>query len=250
MKKTDRRLVFQLGALAFLNMYFIRARHVCVPVLNCHSCPAAVFACPVGTLVSFSRLRIFPFFAIGTIGFAAAVAGRLFCGWACPFGLLQDGMNRLRVRRIRLPRAAALTRYAVLALGVVMIPFLFPEALSFCSFCPAGTLQASIPWRLAGYRAAAGTGFALRLGALAAVLALALFVKRGFCRLLCPLGALLSLFNPVSLLRMRLSGKCRQCGACARVCPVEIDPVKDINSPECVRCLDCTRRGCLEFGAR
>lgn len=251
MKKLSNRLFFQLALLVGLNLYFFRARSVCVPVLNCHSCPAAVFACPLGVISNFSRLRLFPFLAVGLVGLAAVIAGRLVCGWACPFGLFQDLLGRLRGRRRRWkpPPASALTKYFVLLFLVLLVPLLFPQSrLSFCTVCPAATLQASIPWRLMGVAGGGHAAFAARLGVLGGVIVLAVAAGRGFCRLLCPLGALLSLFNRFSFFRMRRAGPCNRCGACARRCPVDIDPVADMNRAECIRCLECTRRSCLRFG--
>ena len=55
-----------------------------------------------------------------------------------------------------------------------------------------------------------------------------------------PLGAIYSLFNPVSVLRYRVDmEKCVHCGACANVCKMGCDPVKNANSLECIRCGTC-----------
>jgi len=93
--------------------------------------------------------------------------------------------------------------------------------------------------------------FILRIVVLLAILAFVILVNRGFCRVLCPLGAILALFNRISLFRVRLTqSECTNCGRCAKMCPVEIDPVGQMNSSECVRCLDCTATQHLKLGVK
>jgi polyferredoxin len=70
----------------------------------------------------------------------------------------------------------------------------------------------------------------------------AMVVYRPFCKYLCPLGAIYAPMNRVALLRHRVDEHaCIQCGACARVCGMSVDPRVEPNSPECIRCGDCVR---------
>jgi len=238
--------------LLVLNSYFLQLRFACVPALHCHSCPLSIFACPVGVLVNFSALRILPFFAIGMLGIVGVVSGRLVCGWLCPFGLIQDVLHKIPVRKIRIPRKFAYTKYLVLIGLVFAVPFFFPNSrFTFCRVCPAATLEASIPWRIMGVSSGYGFSFFFRVAVLLGVLVLVVILNRGFCRLLCPLGAIFSLFNRFSLFRIRLTKKdCNDCGLCARVCPVGLNPAKEMYSPECIRCLKCTSTRHLKFGIK
>jgi ferredoxin-type protein NapH len=251
-RKVRAQVLSQVASLALLNAYFLRLRSICVPALNCHSCPAAVFACPIGVLVNFASLRIFPLVAIGILGLAGIIGGRLFCGWLCPFGLIQDGLYRIPTRKFTAPPSLGYAKYLVLILLVVTVPFLFPKSLLvFCRVCPAGTLESSIPWRIIGVSTPFTLGFPIRMTILLGVLILMIVVSRGFCRILCPLGAIFAVFNRVSLFRIRLTKReCKDCGLCASMCPVEIDPVKEMNSPECVRCLKCTSTRHLKLGIK
>ena len=72
---------------------------------------------------------------------------------------------------------------------------------------------------------------------------LSVFLYRPFCRYICPLGAIYSFFNPISLYRYGIDdskcNRCKGCRACANACPMGVDPVKTPNSPECIRCGTC-----------
>jgi polyferredoxin len=251
-RKTRKRLIVQIAALGLLNLQFLSLRSICVPAFNCHSCPLAVFACPVGVLVNFASLRIIPIVAIGILGFAGVMVGRLWCGWVCPFGLMQDGLRRFRVKKNRVAPRLGYAKYAVLVSLVFAVPFLWPDsALTFCRVCPAGTLESAIPWAIMGASSIFRASFMVRVAILLGVLALMVAVSRSFCRWMCPLGAILSLFNRFSLFRMRMTkSDCNQCGRCVTKCPVGIDPVTEMNSPECVRCLECASTGHLKFGVK
>lgn len=252
-KTKDRaRNATRLGVLAAVNLSFLRLRAFCFPVLNCHSCPLSVFACPIGVLVNFSMLRIVPFITIGILGLVGVVSGRLVCGWVCPFGLLQDGLHRIPTKKMGLWPRLGHVRYVMLVGLVLAVPLFFPKIpYTFCHLCPAGTLESAIPWTVMGAASAWRFGFLLRVGILVGVVVLSIGVSKGFCRVLCPLGLMFSAFNKFSLLRMRRTTHgCNGCGECARRCPVGIDPVRQMNSGECVRCLECTMTGHLALGIK
>jgi polyferredoxin len=113
----------------------------------------------------------------------------------------------------------------------------------FCKICPAGSLFAAIPQRFVSTEFSFGTFFYVHLATLAVVLVLFVLVGRFWCRFLCPMGAVLGLFNPVSILKVRVDfDKCNHCEECLSVCPAKIEKVEDIQS-----CTDCTRCGrCME----
>jgi polyferredoxin len=114
----------------------------------------------------------------------------------------------------------------------------------FCKLCPQGTLEAGIPLVLwdpvQGLRALVGWLFYLKVAILLFVIWSAIMVKRPFCRAVCPIGAIYSLFNKISLLHMSLNkDACTGCGICRRVCPTDIEPFNDPNQAECIRCFEC-----------
>jgi len=96
-----RRRLSQMAFLIAFNPYLVGFIHgtiytgttkaVCIPVLNCYSCPAAVFACPIGALqtVAGSTGRLSRS-VLGVVLLVGSAVGHAPCGWACPFGWIQD----------------------------------------------------------------------------------------------------------------------------------------------------------------
>lgn len=69
---------------------------------------------------------------------------------------------------------------------------------------------------------------------------LSVFFYRPFCKWLCPLGAFYGLCNKVSVYRLEVDqSKCTSCGACSRVCQMDVDVFRTPNHAECIRCGDC-----------
>lgn len=248
------RRVIQLGGAALSNGYLSALssgklyggplKGICVPFLSCFACPTATFSCPIGSLQHFATTRTLPLMLIGGIGLVGLTVGRMACGWLCPFGLLQDLMHKLPTRKIAIPRALSRLKYAVLALLVIAIPFLTGDPW-FSKLCPMGTLTAGLPWVTINPGDViapddVGGLFLLKLLILGAFLGLFVIARRPFCRSVCPMGAILGLFNRVSLTRLEVSSKCSGCGRCQARCPVEIKVCEEPDSPECVRCLSCT----------
>jgi ferredoxin-type protein NapH len=223
----------------------------CVPTLNCYACPGAVMSCPIGALQHFVIGRQFPFFLLGFLGLVGVGVGRMTCGWLCPFGFLQDMMKKLSRWTIKLPRWMGKLKYASLAVLALLLPFLFGE-MWFSKLCPAGGIEGAIPWTLGGIGPDSAAGFDIvsligpmfwiKMVILGAFLVGMVFIKRPFCRTMCPLGAIFSLFNKASLVRLHVDRKtCMDCGLCERLCPVDLKPHLEIDSPECIKCLECTK---------
>lgn len=242
----SRRTAIQLVSALTLNSYFTQGitKGLPCPALNCYACPAAAFACPIGSLQHFvGALRAFPFYVLGLIALVGALVGRASCGWLCPFGWLQELMYRLPVRKLRLPNRFNWTRYVVLGVLVVVIPYVTREQW-FCRLCPAGTLEAGVPMALlsADIRALIGPLYWIKLAILGATLAWASGTRRPFCRWICPLGALWSHFNPVSSFRLQVDrSECTLCNRCQEVCPVNICVHENPDAAACIRCLACVR---------
>ncbi|MBQ7145126.1 MAG: 4Fe-4S binding protein [Oscillospiraceae bacterium] len=225
---------------------------VCVPGLNCYSCPGALMSCPIGSLQAFLSARPVkvPYYVAGLLLFFGALLGRAVCGFLCPFGWIQELLHKIPFPRKKLgtfpgDRLLRRLKYLVLAGLVVLVPMLLTDwTPAFCKYlCPAGTLEGGVPLVLLhGERLHLEVGplFFWKLFILVAVVLSGMAIYRPFCKYLCPLGALYAPFNRVALYRMRLSeDRCVACGKCARVCPMQVDPSKTPNSGECIRCGVC-----------
>jgi len=223
---------------------------LCVPGLNCHSCPGAIAACPLGSFqLALGDIRTkLPLYALGVLLLFGVLLGRAICAFLCPFGLLQDLLYKIpspKLKKSKATRLLSLLKYAVLFVFVVYLPlhFLWQSGVgtpAFCKYlCPMGTLQAGIPLVLANesLQAVVGTLFSWRLIWLAVIVISCVFVFRLFCRFLCPLGAIYSLFNKFALFGIKVNAhRCVGCNACTNSCKLD---VHKINDRECIRCGDC-----------
>lgn len=250
-------------------IYTGKSKAVCVPGLNCYSCPGALGACPIGALQNTlaSRHYNFTFYVLGFLLAFGALFGRFVCGWLCPFGLVQDLLWRVPVfrkwrrRHKTLPGEKLLRglRYGMLAVLCILLPLVAVDLVGqgkpwFCSYvCPSGTLGAGIPLVLlnASLRGAVGFLYTWKLLVLGLILLFSLVLWRPFCRYLCPLGAVYGLFNRTSLVRYRVdAGACTACGACRAACPLDIPVWQKPNSADCVRCGACKKscpQGAIEW---
>ena len=223
---------------------------LCVPVLNCHSCPSALFACPIGTIQHFAAIHTIPYYPAALLALIGIAVGRMGCGWLCPFGFLQDIMYKIKSPKYAVPNQLRHMKYFVLLIMVLALPF-FTGELWFSKLCPAGTLTAAIPWAiwnpinpvtgLPALPRPLGVLFIIDVIILVAFLGWFVVSSRPFCKTTCPLGAIFSIFNPVSLLKISVDNRCDGCGKCKDVCPMDLVIVDNCSSLECIRCLNCTQ---------
>jgi len=239
-------------------IYKGKLKNLCVPGLNCYSCPSAVGSCPIGSLqaVIGSWNFKFAFYVAGFLVFVGALIGRLVCGWLCPFGLIQDLLHKIpfpkKWKTFRGDKLLRKLKYIILLVFVILLPMFLVDVLGqgapyFCKLlCPAGTLEGGIPLVLLNksMRSALGWLYAWKNVLLAITIFLSIVIYRPFCKYICPLGAIYSVFNPISVFKYQVDEKkCTHCGACAKVCKMQIEPVQNANHPECIRCGQC-RKAC------
>ena len=233
-------------------IYQGKGKSVCVPGLNCYSCPAASGACPIGSfqaVVGSSKFG-FSYYITGFLILLGVLLGRFICGFLCPFGWLQELLHKIPSKKLSTKKLKPLTylKYIILLLAVVLLPALAVNDVGmgdpfFCKYiCPQGVLEGAIPLSLVneGIRAALGTLFVQKLFILLAVVALSILFYRPFCKWICPLGAFYALLNKISLLEIKMDEqKCVSCGKCAASCKMDVDVRKTPNHAECIRCGKC-----------
>ena len=83
-------------------LYQGKGKTVCVPGLNCYSCPAASGACPIGAfqaVAGSSRFR-FSYYVTGFLILLGVLLGRFICGFLCPFGWFQELLHKIPTKKL------------------------------------------------------------------------------------------------------------------------------------------------------
>jgi len=249
MKKYLRTITQSLSLVLLNFSWGPEAKWLCAPVLNCHACPLAWFACPIGVLAQFAGYHVFPFLALGILLLIGALLGRLLCGWICPFGFLQDLLFKIKTRKFTLPRWMGYIKYVILLSMVFLLPYLFgsESAGVFCYSCPMAGVQVALPNTIKAAFAGVTAMTWYKLGLTAAVLILVVFSSRAFCKAFCPLGALLAPLNLIAFWTIRMPQEsCRACRLCDTACTMEGNPSARVSAgvpvnrlADCVGCYDC-----------
>ena len=235
-------------------IYQGNVKTMCVPGLNCYSCPAATGACPIGAfqaVVGSSKFK-FTYYITGFFILLGVLLGRFICGFLCPFGWFQDLLHKIPGKKFSTAKLKPLRylKYVILVVFVILLPVFVTNSLGmgdpfFCKYiCPQGVLEGAIPLALAnsGIRAALGHLFTFKFTILALFIILSILFYRPFCKWICPLGAIYSLFNKVSFLKIQVDHeKCVGCQKCSRVCKMDVNVVDTPNHPECIRCGECMK---------
>ncbi len=257
---TQRRLIQLYSALLYNahlkgfvsgNIYTGPGKALCVPGLNCYSCPGATGACPLGALqnaVAVSGNRA-PAYVLGILMLFGLTLGRTICGFLCPVGLLQELAHKLPTPKLNknlFTRILSYLKYIILFIFVLLIPFMYAlqnyPVPAFCKYiCPAGTLEGAIgllahPSHADKYPML-GLLFTRKFLILILIIGACVFIYRAFCRFLCPLGAIYGLFSRIALIGVRVDMKsCIDCGRCVSCCPMDI---KHVSDHECIHCGQC-----------
>lgn len=166
--------------------------------------------------------------------------GRVFCSSLCPFGALQDILERIVPRRWRrsLPQwlhdRALWLKYVILA-GLIAMAVAYAELSVFQYFEPFGTLfyqsQSLLLW-----------------GILSVFVAGSIFVPRFYCRYACPLGASLGVISIAAFWKIKRVPQCEVCKVCEKACPTGAIRLQAIDFKECVRCDVCESKLISQVG--
>ena len=241
-------LLYNANIKGFFNgrIYKGATKNLCVPGLNCYSCPGAVGSCPLGALqnaLTASGTRT-PAYIFGTIILFGLLLGRTICGWLCPVGLAQELLYKIKtpkLKKSKATRALSYLKYFLLIALVVILPMFFAIP-GFCEYiCPAGTFEGGVGLlsnaNNEGLLQNLGPLFSWKFTLLVIIVVASIFIFRVFCRFLCPLGALYGFFCRIALLGVKLDkDKCTDCGLCITACKMDI---KKVGDHECIHCGAC-----------
>lgn len=261
-KPTKRRIIQVYAALLYNanlkgftsgSIYKGVTKNVCVPGLNCYSCPGAVGACPLGALqnaLAASNTRL-PAYVFGIIILYGLLLGRTICGFLCPVGLGQELLYKIKtpkLKKSKTTRILSYFKYVILVVLVVILPIAYGLGMfplpAFCKYiCPAGTIEGGVGLlsniKNEGLYAILSYLFTWKFLLLVLIVVGSVFVFRLFCRFLCPLGALYGFFCSVAMLGVKLDkNKCTDCGLCVSACKMDI---KRVGDHECIHCGACIK---------
>ncbi|NLX13942.1 MAG: 4Fe-4S dicluster domain-containing protein [Phycisphaerales bacterium] len=191
--------------------------------------------------------------------------GRFFCNWICPFGTIHHFTGwifnrrnaKQKIESNRYQHNHAVKYYVLVAFlvaaafGSLQIGLLDPICLLHRSLTTALLPALNMPVaetfgdpKLHSF--AWVTGFIVLV-----LVGMNLVIPRFFCRVLCPLGALLGVFSRFSLWRIeRDPSKCTNCDTCLKNCEGACDPHTQLRKSECFVCFNCIEdcpHGSLSF---
>jgi ferredoxin-type protein NapH len=224
----------------------------------------------------------FPWLGLASFLVVGILIGKSMCGWVCPFGFIQDLLVFIKRKKMEFsPRThndAVYVKYGILAV-TLFISISFAASIvagsgssyqgaigvfagaPFTTLSPAETLFATLPRAINDFRNETVTRpvmdvlsgivavpvlfwaqFAIMIG----VLVFAAYVPRGWCRYLCPHGAIMAILNRFSFIGLRRElVACAKvdCRACVEVCPMRV-PILDLSwekfsHQECIYCMKC-----------
>ena len=223
-----------------------------------------------GGFSSFYQELFIPLLVIGVLIIAL---GRWWCSWACPFGLMQEILMSIR-SLLKIPHIQlsykwiaildqgkyAILFFTILIAVAIGIPYMgLPTnllldiplygdrvvnlALPFCQICPAKGFFTLLQMMLGLIPVNMLPPIAIAM--LVLFMVGSFFIRMFWCRL-CPMGAVMALFNRQSLFWLRKKpSRCTKCRICLRVCPQDYSQVyeemerQNITGPECTLCGRC-----------
>lgn len=225
-------------------------KYMCVPGLNCYSCPGAVGACPMGAFqnaLAESNTRA-PYYILGILALFGLMLARTICGFLCPVGLCQELLYKIRtpkLKKSRVTRILSYFKYVILALAIAL-PLIYAlrdiPLPAFCKYiCPAGTLGGAVMLLInpnnSGLFGQLGWQFTWKFSLAIAFVVASVFIFRVFCRFFCPLGAIYGFFNKFALIGVTVDKEnCTDCGLCVAHCKMD---VKHVGDHECINCGEC-----------
>lgn len=280
---TARRIIQFLSFLLFCGtVYGLTAVPILLPVMWTMGTSQKTVGDALTVMQQMLYQVTFPWLPLAAFIIVPILFGRATCGWICPFGFIQDILTLVKRKHaevsLRTHESMLLLKYFVLGIIIFVSGTLsaslalgigegYRNALGvfapapFNVLSPADTLFAVLPkavsnilyesasksfWEILGGIQTISVIMWIRLVVFVAVLALVIYVPRGWCKYLCPAGAALAFMNKFSFLGLKRDPvKCTKadCRICVEACPMNVRildmPWEKFTSPECIYCLKC-----------
>ena len=171
----------------------------------------------------------------------AILFGAIFCGYICPFGSFQEWIGKIGRKLFpkkynhfvpkKLDHLLRYLRYGVLAMVLyntaVTAKLVFQAVDPYYALFNFFTNEVAITAYIA----------------LGVITVLSLFIERPWCKYFCPYGALLGLFNLISIFKIRRNkNTCIGCKQCDNTCPmnIEVSNTNTVKNHQCISCHQCT----------
>jgi len=283
----NKRLLVQLGFFILFNAAFLGAPllPLFVPVLECFSMPYKTTLCNYGILqrnLSFdwAVVPVIPLASIAMVLLFGSLVGRALCGWACPLGFSQDVVSSvMRFIKVQQKELSQKLHFMLSSIKYIMLfvtlaivssvgiahvmnvilgkKYAFSLGICgkapYCLICPVPVLFVTLPSLAASIFYGSPVPqlpitFYIALVAFVIFLIASIATKRSWCRYVCPLGAMMGLFNRFSLLHIKKKPNmcttfCRgHQKECSKNCPmgVQVQRTQDPSSTvDCIMCYEC-----------
>lgn len=202
---------------------------------------------------NFNFLQAFPsLIEFLSVILVTIISGRFFCGWFCAFGAYNDLIHEIssKIFKVRFKANKQLDsvlkyfKYVVLV-SIIVIAWTMGSSI----------FSSSSPWdafaQITDFKNVISN---LTIGFIFLVLITigAFFIERFFCRYLCPLGALFTIFSKLSIFKINMpKDSCEKCRACSGNCSmgISLSNVESVRGGECINCLKCVE-GCPRKNAK
>lgn len=254
MKKNAQNYRLAVQVFFFILVGFIAVNHTLAEsgmAISWFSSASVHAICPFGGVESFyqlvttgdmvQKIKSSAFVLMGIVFTLTLLFGPVFCGWICPLGSIQEWVGTIgralfgkRYNTFvpkRLDKILRYLRYVLLAL--VLYNTARTGMLLFANVDPYFAL----------FHFWTGETAIAALLILGITLVLSLFVERAWCKYACPYGAMLGLFNPIRIFKIKRSeASCISCGLCDQSCPmnISISDSETVADHQCISCLKCT----------
>jgi len=166
--------------------------------------------------------------------------GRMFCGYACPLGALQELTSKLNFKSSI--KKQKKTKYAIKTsqktANIIRWSFFLISAIISVVW---GISIAQIINPFSGFKVFTppfSVALLIPLISLIVITALSFFIYRPWCRYLCPFGAISTLTSRYSIYSLSRTDDCNECGLCEKICPTQ-EAFSDSKKGECYYCNRC-----------